>query len=101
MHNEVVLNIPEVINAALDKCRLIIVPKDSYLVPVAYGHWIITHEDWQKYECSECGWTKRVDYGSSLDYTYCPHCGADMRSERVVKDNAYLGEKGEKMSKKI
>jgi hypothetical protein len=47
------------------------------------GHWIYTLEDWNKWECSECGFTKRTDVHVSIGYKYCPSCGAKM--EREVK----------------
>lgn len=45
------------------------------------GHWIYTLEDWNKWECSECGFTKRTDVHVSIGYKYCPECGARMESE--------------------
>ena len=45
------------------------------------GHWIYTLEDWNKWECSECGFTKRTDVHVSIGYKFCPKCGAKMESE--------------------
>lgn len=45
------------------------------------GHWIYELEDWNKWTCSECGWSKRTDVHVKLGYSYCPNCGADMRGE--------------------
>lgn len=42
------------------------------------GHWIYTLEDWNKWECSECGFTKRTDVHVYLGYKYCPKCGLKM-----------------------
>lgn len=42
------------------------------------GHWIITLEDWNRWTCSECGYTKRTDVHVDLGYNYCPKCGAKM-----------------------
>lgn len=45
------------------------------------GYWIWTLEDWNKWECSECGFTKRTDIHVRLGYNYCPHCGVRMEVE--------------------
>ena len=45
------------------------------------GHWIYTLEDWNKWECSECGFTKRTDVHVSIGYKYCPKCGCKMQEE--------------------
>jgi len=45
------------------------------------GEWILTIEDWNKWTCSKCGFSKRTDIHVRLDYDYCPNCGADMRKE--------------------
>lgn len=45
------------------------------------GHWILTVEDWNRWECSECGYTKRTDIHVGLGYNYCPNCGIKMESE--------------------
>ena len=42
-----------------------------------HGKWIdrngnVIYSMWERYECSVCG-----EY--SLDYNFCPNCGADMR----------------------
>ena len=42
------------------------------------GHWILTIEDWNKWACSECGYSKRTDIHVKLGYNYCPDCGARM-----------------------
>ena len=42
------------------------------------GHWILTIEDWNKWTCSECGWSTRTDIHVKLGYDFCPKCGADM-----------------------
>lgn len=45
------------------------------------GHWILTIEDWNKWTCSECKYTKRTDVHVRLGYDYCPKCGAKMEVE--------------------
>lgn len=45
------------------------------------GHWEWELEDWNKWTCSECGFTKRTDVHVRLGYNYCPNCGAEMESE--------------------
>lgn len=42
------------------------------------GHWIHELEDWNKWTCSECGYTKRTDIHVRLGYNFCPWCGAKM-----------------------
>jgi len=44
------------------------------------GHWIYTLEDWSKWECSECGFTKRTDVHVKIGYKYCPNCGIRMKN---------------------
>lgn len=46
--------------------------------PRKHGHWILTLEDWNRWTCSVCGFTKRTDVQNSLGYDYCPACGAIM-----------------------
>ena len=46
------------------------------------GHWILTIEDWNKWTCSECGFTKRTDIHSRLGYDFCPKCGTKMEGEK-------------------
>lgn len=45
------------------------------------GHWIYELEDWNKWTCSECGWSMRTDVHVKLGYKYCPNCGARMEGE--------------------
>lgn len=42
------------------------------------GRWVYELEDWNKWTCSECGWSKRADVHVRLGYNYCPNCGARM-----------------------
>ena len=42
------------------------------------GKWLLTIEDWNKWTCSECGFSKRTDIHVTLGYDYCPKCGAKM-----------------------
>lgn len=49
------------------------------------GHWILTIEDWNKWTCSECGFTRRTDIHSKLGYNFCPKCGAKMIGESEGK----------------
>ena len=46
------------------------------------GYWILTIEDWNKWTCSECGFSERTDIHVTLGYNYCPKCGAKMESEK-------------------
>lgn len=45
------------------------------------GHWIYKLEDWNRWICSECGWSKRTDVHVRLGYNYCPNCGVRMEAE--------------------
>lgn len=45
------------------------------------GHWILVIEDWNKWTCSECGFSERTDIHVTLGYRFCPKCGAKMESE--------------------
>lgn len=40
------------------------------------GKWILEIEDWNKWTCSRCGWSKRTDIHVMLGYDYCPKCGS-------------------------
>lgn len=52
--------------------------EDAPVVAIKTGHWILTIEDWNKWTCSECGWSTRTDIHVKLGYDFCPKCGADM-----------------------
>lgn len=42
------------------------------------GKWIVKIEDWNRWTCSECGFSKRTDIHVSLGYKFCPNCGSKM-----------------------
>lgn len=42
------------------------------------GHWIYKLEDWNRWTCSECGFSKRTDVHVKLGFKFCPNCGAKM-----------------------
>jgi rubrerythrin len=46
------------------------------------GEWIQFDEDSNTWECSECHTLQMIFDGTPEDnqWSYCPHCGADMRS---------------------
>ena len=76
--------------AVLDMMQMRIGGKELYkaiynLPPVTpqskTGRWIHILEDWNKWECSECGFTKRTDVHVDIGYKYCPNCGCCMESE--------------------
>lgn len=52
-------------------------------VPEKKGKWILTIEDWNRWTCSECGFSKRTDIHVSLGYDYCPSCGAHMMGVEI------------------
>ena len=77
------LNIPE------DMCVFEI--KSHILVAIATlppveperkpGKWLLKIEDWNRWTCSECGFSTRTDIHVTLGYDYCPKCGAKMEVE--------------------
>lgn len=46
------------------------------------GHWIWELEDWNKWTCSECGFSKRTDIHTKLGHKFCPNCGAKMEESK-------------------
>ena len=50
------------------------------------GHWILEIEDWKKWKCSECGFSKRTDIHVRLGYNYCPNCGLKMVKPQESED---------------
>lgn len=50
------------------------------------GKWILTIEDWNKWTCSKCGFTKRTDIHVALAYNYCPNCGIKMVEQQKSED---------------
>ena len=54
--------------------------------PQRTGHWIYELEDWNRWTCSECGWSERTDVHITLGYNFCPNCGAKMESVRNRND---------------
>ena len=52
-------------------------------VPVVHAKWIVKFDDrgWKKHSCSNCGYFRRTDIHVSLNWDYCPHCGAKMDLE--------------------
>ena len=49
---------------------------DKYAEQEKTGMWFLTIEDWNKWTCSECGFSKRTDIHVMIRYNYCPNCGA-------------------------
>lgn len=45
------------------------------------GHWIYKLEDWNRWTCSECGFSKRTDVHVKLGFKFCPNCGIRMVSK--------------------
>ena len=54
------------------------------------GKWIVKIEDWNRWTCSECGFSKRTDIHVSLGYKFCPDCGAKMEVKKNEKSNNIL-----------
>lgn len=50
------------------------------VVPVVHGQWKTEFDSlgWLTHTCTVCGYTKRTDIHVSLDWNYCPKCGAIM-----------------------
>ena len=61
--------------------------------PVRHGRWERTDDDWNSlstFQCSSCGeeWCFEIDEDLlSLNYNYCPNCGAKMDLEDKANDN--------------
>lgn len=43
-----------------------------------HAHWIVDFawNGWMDWTCSNCGYRKNIDVHVSLDYNFCPKCGA-------------------------
>ena len=70
-----------VAHSVIDEIRLGVKALPSVTPKEKTGHWIYKLEDWNKWTCSECGFTKRTDVHIRLGYNYCPNCGARVVSE--------------------
>ena len=48
--------------------------------PVIHAHWKwkLADNGWADTTCSNCGHVWNMDVHVSLDYDYCPYCGAKM-----------------------
>lgn len=57
--------------------------REDEIKPVVHGRWIAEFDDkgWKKHSCSGCGYFRRTDIHVSLNWDYCPHCGAKMDLE--------------------
>lgn len=67
-------NLPPMIDKA-DACNALDTLPLADVVEVRHGRWIPIANPtwWGLYECSECSST------SSIDYEWCPNCGAKMK----------------------
>ena len=63
--------------------RLIALAPDADVEPVVHARWIVEFDDrgWKKHSCSGCGYFRRTDIHVSLNWYYCPNCGAKMDAE--------------------
>lgn len=54
--------------------------QEADVAPVVRAKWKIDLDDqgWLSHKCTNCGYTKRTDVHVSLDWKYCPNCGAKM-----------------------
>lgn len=45
------------------------------------GEWIwqLANNGWVDHICSVCGYTENTDIHVSLEWKYCPNCGAEMK----------------------
>ena len=48
--------------------------------PLGRWRWELADNGWADHICSECGYTKNTDVHVSLNWRYCPMCGADMEN---------------------
>ena len=53
------------------------------VAPVIHAHWKweLADNGWADTTCSNCGHVWNMDVHVSLDYDYCPYCGAKMDEE--------------------
>ena len=60
--------------------RMIALAPDADVEPVIHARWIVEFDDrgWKKHSCSGCGYFRRTDIHVSLNWYYCPNCGAKM-----------------------
>lgn len=80
MHSSLLLNVPEAINKILENYKIVVVPKDSQLVPLKHGYWKGKPiAGYSTVRCSECG---DVFLENTGKWNYCPNCGAQMRERR-------------------
>ena len=63
--------------------RMIALAPSANVEPVVHARWIVEFdsEGLKKYSCSSCGYFRRTDIHVSLNWYYCPHCGAKMDEE--------------------
>ena len=56
--------------------------------PVVHARWIVEFDDrgWKKHSCSGCGYFRRTDIHVSLNWHYCPNCGAKMDVEEYYNE---------------
>lgn len=62
--------------------------KEDEIKPIVHARWIVEFDDrgWKKHSCSGCGYFRRTDIHVSLNWDYCPHCGAKMDLEERLND---------------
>lgn len=46
---------------------------------IGYWKWQLADNGWADHICSECGFKHNTDIHVTLNWKYCPNCGADMR----------------------
>lgn len=53
----------------------------SRSIKIGHWKWDFADNGWADHICSECGYRINTDVHVTLDYHYCPHCGAKMEAE--------------------
>lgn len=70
------------------KCRqedVRLVDSEPTVDPYEHGEWKVYDEESNTYECSVCGFTLILSYGTPADneYAFCPYCGARLIDEKI------------------
>ena len=71
--------IPEIIYEMLEEMTPV-APKPK----IGYWKWQLADNGWADHICSECGFKHNTDIHVTLNWQYCPNCGAKMENDKQV-----------------